>query len=151
MELAEYYGGMSPMQAKMAHLRSLRGGARSKQPSSYQACVKACKLSSGYVPRVLKKAPKKLVEAMARASSMGLDYPSYQALKKEESKARAKAKRGLVPRKPRAKKVYPLVPYDPAMALFQSSISRAPRLKKPTKAQMATFARVQQFLASQGL
>jgi hypothetical protein len=50
MELAEYYGGafsggMTPMQMKMAHLRSMRGGVGKKtgrvnRPSAYMACKK---------------------------------------------------------------------------------------------------------------
>ena len=50
MELAEYYGGafsggMTPMQMKMAHLRSMRGGkgkktGRVNRPSEYMACKK---------------------------------------------------------------------------------------------------------------
>ena len=93
-EIAEYYGGrMSPMQMKMAHLRSLRGGAPRKQPNSYYNCLKACRTDAyGYKP-VARPEAKKLTEAKARAVALGLTYPEYQKSVKAAAAAKAKLAR----------------------------------------------------------
>lgn len=116
MELANYYGGMSPVHQRMAYLRSLRGrsgGAARKQPASYYNCLKACRTDAYGYKATSRPEGKKLLEAKARAASMGMSYPQYQAFKKLEAKTKAKSKR----------QAFRALPKDERLNLMASRVS----------------------------